>query len=259
MEEIIVQNIEKLTHGIKLSETERQVFQYIIDHHDEMLKLGVRGIAEKNYTSTSTVMRLTKKLGYTGFIDMHYKISSLLEDIEHKITEVEFNNAFLNSFLEKDQQEQKIIRVAQEIYQESSQYFFIYATGFSGIIGEYIYKKLLVLGKKALFATGSDSVGVLDNNLENIRVFLTVSKSGETEQVIAKAITAKESGLIVVSFTSDDTNTLAKIADINFVLADLYRLDDRNMLPNPFFANVIMMFEKIIYAYHAEIIKQSFE
>ncbi|MGL5043073.1 MAG: MurR/RpiR family transcriptional regulator [Culicoidibacterales bacterium] len=250
-----MQTIEKLIHGIKLSATERQVFQYIIDNHQEMLQLGVRGIAQKNYTSTSTVMRLTKKLGYTGFIDMHYKVSSLLEDTKHKLTQAEFNTAFLPSFFEKDQQEHKIRRVAQEIYQESSQYFFIYATGFSGIIGEYIYKKLLVLGKKALFATGSDSVGVLDNNLENISVFLTVSKSGETKQVISKAITAKESGLFVVSFTSSSTNTLAKSADINFVLADLYPFDDRNMLPNPFFSNVIMMFEKIIYAYHAEIVK----
>ena len=63
-------DIEKLTCGIQLTDIERNVLEYLLTHLDQALKLGVRGVARENFTSTSTVMRLSRKLGYNGFIEM---------------------------------------------------------------------------------------------------------------------------------------------------------------------------------------------
>ena len=57
-------DIEKLTCGIQLTDIERNVLEYLLTHLDQALKLGVRGVARENFTSTSTVMRLSRKLGY---------------------------------------------------------------------------------------------------------------------------------------------------------------------------------------------------
>lgn len=54
-------DLSKLTAGKNLTEVEDSVLRYIIEHMDSMLKMGVRGVAKENYTSTSTIMRLTKK------------------------------------------------------------------------------------------------------------------------------------------------------------------------------------------------------
>lgn len=62
-------DIEKLTCGIQLTDIERNVLEYLLTHLDQALKLGVRGVARENFTSTSTVMRLSRKLGYNGFIE----------------------------------------------------------------------------------------------------------------------------------------------------------------------------------------------
>ena len=66
-------DIEKLTCGIQLTDIERNVLEYLLTHLDQALKLGVRGVARENFTSTSTVMRLSRKLGYNGFIEMYYR------------------------------------------------------------------------------------------------------------------------------------------------------------------------------------------
>jgi len=71
-------DLRKITEGKNLTETESDILRYIISHMDCVLKMGVRGVAKENFTSTSTIMRLTRKLGYSGFIDMYYKLLPLV-------------------------------------------------------------------------------------------------------------------------------------------------------------------------------------
>ena len=59
-------NIEKITQGKNLTDTERTVLEYILDHLDTVQTEGVRGVARANYTSTSTIMRLARKMNYSG-------------------------------------------------------------------------------------------------------------------------------------------------------------------------------------------------
>ena len=69
-----MKDISKLIQGKKLSELDIKVLHYIIENIDDVLDKGVRGVAKDNYTSPSTIIRLSKKLGYTGFIDLYYQL-----------------------------------------------------------------------------------------------------------------------------------------------------------------------------------------
>jgi D-arabinose 5-phosphate isomerase GutQ len=46
-------------------------------------------------------------------------------------------------------------------------------------------------------------------------VFIAVSRSGETEQVLDKARIAKNVGMTIVAFTRASANTLAGMADVH--------------------------------------------
>ncbi|MDV2686901.1 SIS domain-containing protein, partial [Alkalihalophilus lindianensis] len=94
----------------------------------------------------------------------------------------------------------------QRVLSLEQRYIFIYATGFSAIAAEYLYKKLLVLGRKTIFASGTDSIGVFENNLEDIGAFIVISKSGETQIVIDKLQAANEHDIFTVSFTKETDN-----------------------------------------------------
>ena len=82
-------NIEKITQGKNLTDTERTVLEYILDHLDTVQTEGVRGVARANYTSTSTIMRLARKMNYSGFVDMCYKLRSFTETPHQTMQEEE--------------------------------------------------------------------------------------------------------------------------------------------------------------------------
>ncbi|SFD29700.1 MurR/RpiR family transcriptional regulator [Clostridium uliginosum] len=249
-------DISKIINDKKLTEIEEKVLKYILDNIDNVIELGVRGIAKNNFTSTSTIMRLSKKMGYTGFIDMQYNLMSLAKRTSLKYDEDnEFIKKSANGIFMQYNSKKQIEEFVDILMEHSHKFLFIYATGFSGIIAEYVYKKLLVLGKKCIISSGTDSVGVFENNLDDIMCMIIISKSGETKLVLDKVKTAKENSIKVVSFTNEDDNSVSKLADISFKIEDINKLDDRNIMPNTFFPNLIMLVEFLIYNYHKRLNK----
>lgn len=244
-------DLRKLVQGKNLTETEEMVLTYIVEHMDEVLKMGVRGIARENYTSSSTIMRLTKKLGYSGFVDMYYKLLPLTGITRaEEMDDMQFINSFCSNSLLQYNSYEMIKDFAGKICQMKTQFIFIYATGFSAMAAEYLTKKLLVLGKKCIYCNGMDSIGVFENNLTDMGMVIVISKSGETEQVADRMKTARENGIFTVSFTNEADNRVSALADIRFRIEDSNKLDDRNMMANTFFPNVLMLMELLIYEYH---------
>lgn len=243
-------DISKLIQGKNLSELDEKIVHYIIEHIDDILEKGVRGVAKDNYTSPSTIIRLAKKLGYTGFIDLYYQILQMVKKVEG--SQADNDEDFLRISQEdffKENSREDIEQFIQQVLYLKQKYLFIYATGFSAIAAEYLYKKLLVLGKKTIIATGTDSIGVFENNLEDIGALIVISKSGETQLVIDKLLVAKEQNIFTVTFTKETTNRAAEISDLNFKIIDNNKLDDRNMLPNSFFPRLLMLVEFIFKTY----------
>lgn len=243
-------DLNKLAAGKQLTELDEKILHYVVSNMDTVLQMGVREIARVNYTSPASIIRLSKKLGYTGFVDMYYhllpKVSRTQQTAEKNpedIFKFELDDIFQYNTRENED------RFIQQVLNLKQQYIFIYATGFSAIAAEYLYKKLLVLGKKTIFASGTDSIGVFENNLDDIGAFVVISKSGETQQVVDKLASAKEQGICTVSFTKNEPNRVAELSDIHFKIYDRNELDDRNMLPNTFFPSLLMMFEYLFKVY----------
>jgi len=240
-------DLNKLTVGKNLTDLEETILEYIVENIVEIQDMGVREVAEETFTSPASVIRLSKKMGYTGFTDMYYSLLPIVKkaeldtySTEHSILDYNFSS-IVNEISED------IIQIFNDkIFKKSKKYVFIYATGFSKIIAEYIYKKLLVLGRKAIISSGSDSVGVFENNLNDIGAVFIVSKSGETEQVYNKLLTASEAEIFTLSFTQDSDNRMALLSDLNLPIKDIHQLDDRNMLPNTFFPGVLLSFEFLL-------------
>ena len=136
-------DLNKLTCTASLTDTERAVLEFLLTHIDEALKLGVRGVAKANFTSTSTVMRLSRKLGYNGFIEMYYK---LLGAAGKGTPVYELNEGFLSHFAgdgNVSMENYRSLRLAAQRIHKTDQMVFIYGMGFSSMMAEYLAKKLL--------------------------------------------------------------------------------------------------------------------
>lgn len=244
-------DISKIIENKKLTEREIEVLKYIIENIDSVNKMGVRGIAKENFTSTTTIMRLAKKLGYSGFLEMQYNLNSIaknstIEDL-NKINFIESLN--MESLLKMNERKD-IDNFIDILVEDNSKFIFIYGNGFSSIVAEYINKKLLVMGKKCILSNGTDSIGVFENNLDYISCIIALSKSGESPMVLNKVKIAKDHNIKVVSFTNEDENSVSKLADIKFRIEDSNKLDSKNLMPNTFFPKMLSMIELIIFEYY---------
>lgn len=244
-------DFSKLIAGKNLSEIEKMVLSFIIDNIDQVLKMGVRGVAKANFTSSSTIMRLAKKLGYNGFVDMYYKLLPLVKNSEGIISEdIQFINSFASNKLVQYNSYNQMRQFARKICEMDNRFLFIYGTGFSAMSAEYFNRKLLVLGRKCIVSSGMDSIGVFENNLADMGMLIVISKSGETQSVVDRVKIARENGIFVVSFTNELENSVNLLADIAFRIEDNNKLDDRNMMANTFFPNVLMLMELLVYEYY---------
>lgn len=247
-------DLSKLTAGKQLTELDNEILHYFVEHIDEVQDMGVRDVAKQVYTSPASVIRLSKKLGYTGYTDMYYSLLPLIKKAENE--PVGNRNSILHTQLEdvwQNHSPKLMQEFSEHVLNMKQQYIFIYATGFSSIMTEYMYKKLLVLGRKTILASGSDSIGVFENNLDDIGAIIVVSKSGETEQVYEKVKKATNANIYTVSFTRETQNRIADLSDLNFQIFDAHKLDDRNMLPNVFYLAVLHTFESLIECYLSQL------
>ena len=243
-------DLNKLTCTASLTDTERAVLEFLLTHIDEALKLGVRGVAKANFTSTSTVMRLSRKLGYNGFIEMYYK---LLGAAGKGTPVYELNEGFLSHFAgdgNVSMENYRSLRLAAQRIHKTDQMVFIYGMGFSSMMAEYLAKKLLVLGIKCIFSDGADSIGVFENNLEDIGVFIAFSRSGRSPYVLNRVKMAEESSVFTMGFTNDGASPLKEYCSCVIEVPDDNPLDDRNMKPTLFFSKTITMIELLIYEYY---------
>lgn len=58
---------ESILDNVKLNESEKSIWEYIINHLEDIPRLSSRELARLTYTHPTTVLRLSKKLDFEGF------------------------------------------------------------------------------------------------------------------------------------------------------------------------------------------------
>ncbi|MGL6064896.1 MAG: MurR/RpiR family transcriptional regulator [Fusobacteriaceae bacterium] len=233
-------DIYKYGEKYKLTEAEELALKFIVNNIEESLKLGVRGIAKKCFSSSSVVMNLSKKLGYKGFIDMIYKLKHQIEN-ESLINK---NENSLNTFDENDSVKTKLFLELLAQYRDKPIY--VNGVGFSRIIANYFVDKLTTLGFYAMFTEYMECV---ENPQVNSPLFIVISKSGETSAVVSLCEKSKKSNAKILSFVGLDGSTVELLSKICFHVKNKNPMDDRNVEENDFFANCILSFESLIGQY----------
>ena len=239
MKSSLLEYSNKIAVTNKLTTLEETVLKYILEDLQRADKIGVRGIAKNTFTSNTTIIRLSKKIGYSGYSEMLYNFKNKSQGVA-----IEKDNSVIDTKM-FNITEQQMNDFQEYVFSEDA-VVFIYATGFSELIAEYIYKKLMIRGVNCIFASGGDCTSLFNRVLPRVSTIIVVSKSGETSQVLHRTGLAKENGVNIISFSGENNSALAKLTNLNIVIEDRHKTDDDNIQANPFFGYCIIAFEKIL-------------
>lgn len=200
-------------HFDELNPREKEVAKTLYNSHENLADLGIVNLAKKTLTSKSAILRLSKKLGFSGFIEMKQSLANkyVVEDKKsgvHSIRSWHQDVHTLLDYLESVDFEPILEGL------NSAERIFIYPTGSTQQhYASVFYQYILLKGHNVFLLMGQSS---LDNALSLMTkndLFLVVDYKGNTEhdKEALKLITLKEVPILSITefghnFMSDHAN-----------------------------------------------------
>ncbi|TQI79369.1 RpiR family transcriptional regulator [Serratia fonticola] len=228
-------DIQSIFRDVKLGSIEISVLKYIQADPEKCIQQGIRGVAEKCHSNPSTLVRLAKKLKFSGWLEMVYFIKFNITLPKLDVTnDVDFMSI---------QPPEKVAPLLQGLVHER---ILIHGSGFSQLIAQYIYNKFLVTGVNASLALWPDYEILEQKNANKYDSIWLVSKSGRSSSVLSWVKALERKNINLVCFTGDHQSPLAQAADVSFLIHDPQKYDDDIYWSNPFFGYCILGFEHLL-------------
>lgn len=181
-------------------------------------------IADAIYVSKTSIINLSKKLGFEGYSELRYYVKDYLKDKGKNKPNLSFEDVLdsINTEVTKTlslQSKDNINKITKKIL--SSRIVYVIGRGASEPIANLLCSRLALLNIKAILIEDPNIIDVLGDSLALDESVIVMSLSGETERILTIAKTARARGVDVIALTSFTNNSLQKIANYNlFCFAD---------------------------------------
>lgn len=201
-----------------LSSTELAIYNYLITHLEEIGYMRVRDLAIASHTSTASVIRFIRKLGFDSFPEFR---AALKKKHSQKAPEINTEDFFqeIQELIDpktfSHDMEKNIVALADRIL-ECENLVFV-GIGFSGILADYAALRAATLGFNSFAVTDSyyPLVTRLMNTSDNVIVAISNSgKSGDIIEMMTYFQTLPDHHLATI--TGDIDSTLARMSSIVF-------------------------------------------
>ncbi len=241
IEEVINVNIQNLANKYQLNETEKNILLFIEQHAKSIKELGIRGVAKQCYTSPATIVNLAKKMNFSGYSELVFKIK------ENALSEND-----------SDLPEETVLPVYQKLADS-------YLTEFEQVLNDYRDKNIMILGSgfsqiianyinESLILNGFRSI--TNSHLELIReeyagkvLLVVVTESGETSRLKELVKQSHENGVEVLSFVGNANSGITHYSRLSVATHDDVQFSSTPYEPHLFYGSVLLVFELLLSAY----------
>lgn len=226
--------IDKLRIKDGLTDTEKRIADYILQHLAEIPSLNVETIAKHTYTSHSSVIRLAKKMGYDGFKNFRFGIAEMAHSQMFHPAFVDANFPFASTDPTEDilkkmadltistihktraQMNNAIMEQAAETI-EKAQRVFLFALGDSQIRARSFQNKLVKINKYLIVADeyGDDAWNAANLCPNDCAIFITYRGKNAQYQKILKHLT--RIGVPSIVITGNPKAKISKLANLAIV------------------------------------------
>ena len=174
--------------------SERLIFEYIQCHAHEISGISAKVIASETFTTTTSVNRVCKKMGYRSCTELRYQFSRdrlIAEPVRYVVG---------------DEKEETITQLCNILV--NSSHIFLYARGASLTSLNYLSRFLSLASLPHLILNDVHQLTRVSKG-----TLVLISKSGETASLVEMARNALRKGLKIIAITKRES-TLATISTL---------------------------------------------
>lgn len=229
-------NLSDLTKKYLLNETECFIIDEIVYNIQQgNSKINIRDVAAKTYVSTTTIIKLAKKMGYGGYSELIFSLRNAIYNYEHQVSSID-----LDSLLTQVNQN-SIEQLVDDLYSFRHDKIYIVGLGFSTIATSYMIKRLAMVN--ILAYDGSPIDTLIGDVTPSLVIFL--SKSGETDDLIqiAKRSLTYHHKITVIS--TSPKSTMVELAHDSFIIKSQNNQSFVD-IPDFYVGRCILFFEYIL-------------
>lgn len=222
------------------SGAEQGALNYITEHPEKIPQLSIKQFSALSYSSPSTIVRLCRKLGFSGYRDMQQSLLyelAMREQQNPRLVEADAsmslselmdavtyrNMAALEDSL-KIVDEKAVDKAVDLICAADS--VLLFGLGASLLVAQDAYLKFIRIDKPCSCCEDIHSQYVLARNAKSTDVAIIISYSGCTEEILRCAEYLKDQGTPIIAITRFKSSPIARLSACSlFVVAAeaLYR------------------------------------
>lgn len=207
------------------SNTEKGVHNFIIANSEKIQKMSIRELAKETFTTTTTIMRYCKKIGYSGFEDFKINIRNDVKDLDyddflinssenvvHVINKMKtlYENVVENTLqlLSITQLERIIEKLTHIQYVD----FIVYDANMA--FAEYASHYFYLIGKICNIHSSIDEQILFSMNVNpEDHLVIIISRSGSSERLLKVVKKLKERKVYTILFTQSYYTIVSKYCE----------------------------------------------
>lgn len=230
-------HVGRIFKNQNLSDSEVKVLEYIFANPEKIKKEGIRQLAKSNFTSTASIIRLAKKLGYSGYNELIFDIKRMTS------CTLDNNSGNENDFLWSSKNPLADFNELSKKYLNKNKYIYLYGEGFCEFVTGYIHRKLLVKKYNVILLHGLEIPIVHEKDHDP--TLIVISKSGENFACIRKIEQLSSLGGDIISITSDSNSSISVMSDVAFSIPVSNIADSKNEEFTTFYGDSINLLEDL--------------
>ena len=218
----IRQNYESVT------EREKRIADYLLNDNNDIIEMSAKEIGDATNTSAPTVVRFSKKLGFSSLNEMKIKLSISLSNSKNK-EEFEYLDRDLSTKSIISGVKQSIHTIIDETVNliseceldnaidllSKAKNIYVFSVGVSNLVGLDLYYKMSRINKRCIAHSDTHLQITSSALMEEGDVAVAISYSGDTKEVILCAENAKKNNIPLIVITKASiNNSLEEYSDV---------------------------------------------
>lgn len=210
-----------------LSHTEQRIIEWMMIKGNLTPMTGIKEVASKLSVSEPLLVKVAKKLGYSGFREIRKALLSYFEalpfDKEQELSEKDNIDNIIEKVFNNSVQALKEAQsiVDANIISQAAEWIFhasrivILGVGGSAIVGQDFEHKLLRIGILSHTYSDNHLMAMVASQLKENDVVIAISQSGNTVEICNAIMVAKKHKARIICITNNHQSEIAQLSDLS--------------------------------------------